>query len=197
MRHTRLYLSGFVLIAFGSLFAFAALAQGWIHFADREEYFSVNLPHQPAIEDITYSSEFHAELPAKLYTAADEQVSYKITVVNYAPSNIPSPRNVYDLRGSIAYAAWNIRQRGGEITYDAYAQIDRIDGHHLQITNPDQSRTFVAIHLHDSRLYILEALAAPGTPPPAQFQQSLSILDENGDPVRYDLDFRTRIAQPG
>ncbi len=187
----------FILAAIASLYAFSAAAQGWVHFADREELFSVNLPHEPAVEEITYHSEFHAELPAKIYTASDAQVDYTITVVNYAASNLASPRNVYDLRGSIAFAAWNIRQRGGEITYDAYAQIDRIDGHHLQITNPDQSRTFVAIHLHDNRLYILEAIASPGTPPPAQFQQSLSILDENGERIRYDLDFRTRIDQPG
>ncbi len=186
-----------ILPAMASLYACSAAAQGWVHFADREEFFSVNLPLEPTVEEIIFHSEFHAELPAKVYTASDAQVDYTITVVNYAASNVPNPRKVYDLRGSIAYAAWNIRQRGGEITYDAYAQIDRIDGHHLQITNPDQSRTFVAIHLHDNRLYILEAIASPGTPPPAQFQQSLSILDANGEPVRYDLDFRTRIEPPG
>jgi len=187
----------FILAAIASLYAFSAAAQGWVHFADHGEFFSVNLPHEPTVEEITYNSEFHAELPAKIYTASDPQVDYTITVVDYAPSDIPSPRKVYDLRGSIAFAAWNVRQRGGEITYDAYAQIDRIDGHHLQITNPDQSRTFVAIHLHANRLYILEAIASPGTPPPAQFQQSLSILDENGERIRYDLDFRTRIEAAG
>ena len=190
-------LATLVFTVVGSLCGYPAIAQTWFEFVETEELFSVNLPHQPAVEEIIYHSEFHAELPAKVYTAADEQMRYTITVVNYAPSTVPSPRSVYDLRGSIAYAAWNIRERGGDITYDAYAQIDRIDGHHLQITNPDQSRTFVAIHLHDSRVYILEAIAAPGTPPPAQFQQSLSILDENGNPIRYDLDFRTRIEQPG
>jgi hypothetical protein len=187
----------FLLPAIAWLYAFSAAAQGWVHFSDRGEFFSVNLPHEPTVQETIYHSEFHAELPAKIYTASDGQVDYAITVVDYAPSNVPSPRNVYDLRGSIAYAAWNVRRRGGDITYDAYAQIDRIDGHHLQITNPDQSRTFAAIHLHDSRLYILEAIAAPGTPPPAQFQQSLSILDANGEPIRCELDFRTRVEQPG
>jgi hypothetical protein len=187
----------FLLPAIAWLYAFSAAAQGWVHFSDRGEFFSVNLPHEPTVQETIYHSEFHAELPAKIYTASDGQVDYAITVVDYAPSNVPSPRNVYDLRGSIAYAAWNVRRRGGDITYDAYAQIDRIDGHHLQITNPDQSRTFAAIHLHDSRLYILEAIAAPGTPPSAQFQQSLSILDANGEPIRCELDFRTRVEQPG
>ena len=42
---------------------------------------------------------------------------------------------------AVDYAAWNIRKRGGEITYDAWTNVDRIAGHMLQITNTDQSRT--------------------------------------------------------
>ncbi len=185
MRLVNLVLAALVLIFTGP-----AAAQGWVHFADREELFSVNFPHEPTIEEISYHSEYHLELPAKVYTAADAGVSYKVVVVNYESAQ------VVDVRGSIAYAAWNFRQLGGEITFDAYAQVDRIEGHQLQITNPDLSRTYVAIHLHKSRLYILEATTPAGTPPPGHFQQSLSILDENGDRIRYNLDadgVRTRV----
>ena len=38
-----------------------------------------------------------------------------------------------------------------------------------------------------TRLYIVEARAAPEATPPIHFQQSLSILDENGDIVRFYL----------
>jgi hypothetical protein len=172
------------------LFAVPASAQDWVHFADREELFSVNLPHEPTIAEVTYHSEYHVELPAKVYTASDDHVSYEVTVINYEDTQ------VVDVRGSIAYAAWSFRQRGGEITFDAYAQIDRIEGHQLQFTNSDSSRTYVAIHLHKSRLYILEATAPAGTPPPGHFQQSLSILDETGERIRYNLDadgVRTRV----
>ena len=55
-------------------------------------------------------------------------------------------------------------------------------------TNADKSRTFVAIHLHARRLYILEATVPPNSVPPALFQQSLRILDENGTQIRYNLD---------
>jgi hypothetical protein len=170
-----------------------ANAQDWIEYVNRDEMFAVNLPHDPAVEEIVYESEFHAQLPAKVFTASDGMTDHKITVVDYTDDPIAPPRNVYDLRGSIAYAAFNIRKRGGEITYDSWAQIDRIEGHQMQITNDDGSRTYVAIHLHGTRLYILEARARPGAPPPIQFQQSVSILDENGEVVRYDIDFRTRI----
>ena len=185
MRLATLSIAGVIL-----LFAAPAAAQDWVHFADREELFSVNFPHEPTVEEISYHSEYHVELPAKVYTASDDQVSYQVTVVNYDGTQ------VVDVRGSIAFAAWNFRQRGGEITFDAYAQIDRIEGHQLQFTNSDQSRTYVAIHLHKSRLYILEATAPAGTPPPGHFQQSLSILDETGERVRYNLDadgVRTRV----
>jgi hypothetical protein len=185
MRAAALFLA---LIAAG--ISAPAFAQGWIEFVEREQLFSVNLPHEPSVEDIVYHSEYHAELPAKVYEAADEHVRYKIIVVDYRDTQ------VVDVRGSIAFAAWNYRQRGGEITFDAYAQVDRIEGHQLQITNPDGTRTYVAIHLHASRLYILEAVADPGTPPPGHFQQSLSILDDAGNRIRYDLDadgVRTRV----
>jgi hypothetical protein len=55
------------------------------------------------------------------------------------------------------------------------------------------SRSYIAIHFHGERLYILEARAKPGSPPPIQFQQSLSILDEDGVVVRYDVDLITRV----
>ncbi len=74
------------------------------------------------------------------------------------------------------------------MTYDAYAQVDRIEGHQLHITNRDKSLTFVGIYLHARRLYILEATVPPGSPGAAHFQQSLSILDEEGNRIRYELD---------
>ena len=47
-----------------------------------------------------------------------------------------------DVLGSIAWAAWNVRKRPGiQITYDAYAQADRIEGHEIYLVNPDKSQT--------------------------------------------------------
>ncbi len=160
-----------------------SFAQGWIVYVDRAERFSVNFPGEPTVQDLTYMSQRGDTLPARLYTAQEGPRRYSITVVNYADAD-----SVVDVRGSIAYAAWNFRKRGGEVTYDAFAQVDRIQGHQLQITNADQSRTFVAIHLHARRLYILEATVPPGTPPPVDFQISLYILDEEGKRIRYNLD---------
>ncbi len=186
-------IANLVLAVLGSLYVVSAAAQGWNEFIDREELFIVHLPHPPAVDDITYVSEYQAALPGKIYTISNEQVNYSITVVNYGETPIEGDRTVWDFAGAVDYAAWNIRKRGGEITYDGWAQSDRIPGHQLQILNSDGSRILVAIRSHGTRLYILEARAAPGAPLPNNFQQSLRILDENGEVVRYDTDFTTRI----
>ena len=57
---------------------------------------------------------------------------------------------------------------------------DQVEGHRLQLTNPDGSRTFAAIYRHGTRLYILEATVPTGAPAPGLFQQSLHVLDEEG-----------------
>jgi len=160
-----------------------ALAQHMVEFVDTAERFGVTLPGQPAIREITYTSWRNATLPARVYTVDDGPRRYSVTVVNYA-----ADKDVTDVLGSIAFAAWNIRRRGGDVTYDAYTQADRIEGHELYITNPDRSLTYAAIYLHARRLYILEATVPRGSAPPLAFQQSLVILDDKGARIRYELD---------
>ena len=160
-----------------------AFAQGWIEYRDLAERFQVSLPGQPAIEEITYTSWQGATLPARVYSIEDGPGRYSVTVVNYS-----SDEDVVDVLGSIAHEAWKIRRRGGEITFDSYAVADYIEGHELYITNADESRTLVRLFLHAKRLYILEATVPRGAPPPLLFPQSLQILDEQGDRIRYQVD---------
>ena len=105
-------------------------------------------------------------------------------MVNY--SNIDHSTT---LKSALPYAILKYRQMG-EVTYDMYAHIDRVDGHQLQITRPDGRRLFVALHFHypDRRLYILEAEVPPGETPPALFQVSLQFLDQEGSSIRYQID---------
>ena len=162
--------------------AVPALAQGWIEYVSRDQFFSVNLPVQPVVTDFTFVSEYGVTLNGKRFTANQGQSRFKVDVIDYRG------QQVTDVRGSIANMATIYRRNGGEVTFDQYAQVDRIEGHQLQITNPDRSRTYVAIHLHKSRLYVLEAIVPVGAPPPILFQASLSILDAQGNEIRYDLD---------
>ena len=57
--------------------------------------------------------------------------------------------------------------------------------HGTLVTNPDGSRTFGAVNMHGTRLYLLEATVPRGAPAPGLFQQSLMFLDDEGRVIRY------------
>ena len=141
-----------------------SLAQEWIEYVNRAERFGVNLPGPPTVLETTYQPQRGAALKARVYRVQDGPRRYSVTVVDYAGAD-PT-----DVRGSIAWETWNIRKRGGTITYDAFAQVDRIEGHELHIINSDKTLTNVAIHLHARRLYILEATGPPNSPGALHFQ---------------------------
>jgi len=82
------------------------------------------------------------------------------------------------------------------VTYFAWATIDRIVGRQIHLTNPDQSRTFVQIHIYADRLYIFEATVPPRAPEPGLFQQSPRFLDAEGKPVRYQDNYLDRYGLP-
>lgn len=188
-----------LVIAVSLTFSGTVSAQGWIEFLDKERLFGVNLPGEPDAADIEYTSAHDAVLPARVYTVENGDRRYSVTIVDYTdaqrihaerPDRTEASGNewIKDVRASVAHEAWNFRKRGGEVTYDAWSDIERVEGHQIQITNPDASRTYAGIYLHDSRLFILEANVPAGWPPPIMFQQSLFFFDEAGVRVRYELE---------
>lgn len=187
-------------------------AQEWIEYSSRQDLFFVNFPHEPTIETITYVSAQEAPLPGRVYTATSGQSRYSMTVVDYSRieeiqqervKNCPpdvhmscvgtgpdgptgSGYSKLDKAGAIDFATWHIIQRGSKITYFAWSVVDYISGRWIHSTNADGSRTYNAIHMHDDRLYILEATVPKGYPEPGIFHQSLRIIDEKGLPIRYN-----------
>jgi len=45
-------------------------AQEWIQFASRTDFFGVNFPGEPKVEDIAYPTEYGITLPGRVYRAA-------------------------------------------------------------------------------------------------------------------------------
>jgi hypothetical protein len=142
-------------------------AQGWIEYVNETDRFIMAFPGEPIVEDTTYPTELGVTLPARRYSAGRSPSRFVLTVVDYTQAERVHRERCAQLgehdcdgleagievRGAIAFAAWNYRRTTeGEITYDAYAQVDGVPGHQLQITNPDGSRTFVAVHLNARRL---------------------------------------------
>lgn len=190
---------GMLIASIGSMPA--AYGQSWFEYVNREDRFGVNFPSEPEIDSVEYTSEFGAVFPAKVYRAMRGDDLYAVTVVDFAESQqvhaamekteAASGANVWinDQRAAVAKAAREFRQRGGDVTYDAWSHIDLVEGHQLQITNDDGSRTYAAMYFNgDSRrLFVLEATVSPRSPPAGQFQQSLRFLNVEGERVRYRL----------
>jgi hypothetical protein len=176
-----------------------ANAQDWQTFTDRDEFFAINFPGEPEVTEFLYNSEWGGRLPAKAYNLTANDVDYRVTMVRYGTDETSYVQVddhtdddfpwLYDFRGSIAYAAHNIRKRGGKVTFDAWHHIEMVEGHQLHITHEDGSRTYAGIYLYKDtgRLYIVEAKAPADALPQGLFQQSLNFLDEKGNRVRYIL----------
>ena len=198
-----------------------AFAQGWIDYASRADFFSVNFPREPKVQDIRYTSEYEAVFPARVHSYEDGPNRYSVTVVDYTDAErIHAERAKkcppdahsgcageaagaqglgswkYDLRGALDYASWKLMQRDAKLTFFVWGVIDRVEGRQLHFTNADRSRTFVAIHMHENRLYILEATVPAGAPEPGLFQQSLQFLDKDGKSVRYEAIYSNGFPPP-
>jgi hypothetical protein len=175
MKNLRSWCAVLLLVSAG-----AAHAQAWIEYRNEEWRFAINFPEQPTAREVEWISEDDLAVPAVRFETRRGESVYSVTAADYREARLVT------MQGSEAHTAANYRKLG-EVTYDAYAQVDRIRGLQLQITKPDQRRLFVQIHVHDGILYVAEADVPPRAPPPGQFQQSLQILDQNGVRIRYTM----------
>ena len=204
MRLTPLLSSILVVSLSGTSFA-----QEWDEFVSKDERFSCNFPGTPTVTETTWTSQFGAILPARIYSGTQGSGRYSITVVDYNPiQRLLSERSMScpagaetcqgihdwglgywknDVRGAVVYASSKLLQRDAKIVSVMANFADLVAGQEVQLTNnADQSRTFASIYMHDNRLIVLEATVPKGYPPPTIFQQSLSWLDDKGVRIRYN-----------
>ena len=198
MRHIPLIAAAFNLLISGPAFA-----QEWIEYTSQQDFFTINFPTEPKVQDITYTTEYDITLPGRVYSAAEGKNRYSVTVIDYtgaegihadrskkckatgAYPDVCADHARLDLRGALIYATWGFLKRDAKVTFYAYYNSDLVEGQQLQLSNPDGSRTFAAVHMHENRIYILEGTVPKGAPQPALFQQSLGFIDKEGKRVRY------------
>jgi hypothetical protein len=202
-----MHLMRFALAALLFSLPCAAAAQEWTEFASREDRFTVNFPGEPKISETTWSSEYGAVLPARVYSAAIGPSRFSVTAVDYngverllsekakscppgaeACSGIGDTGVGYwknDVRGAVSYATWRLIQRSAKVTHFMWNFVEMVSGQQVQLTNEDGSRTFASIYMHENKLVIVEGTVPRGYPEPGLFQQSLGWLDEQGEGIRY------------
>jgi hypothetical protein len=184
-----------------------AAAQEWTEYTSVQDGFRVDFPGQPKISEMTWTSEYDYTLPARVYTAERGRERYSVTVVDYAPiqqqgierrkkcppgaepcigSDIGGEGHwKHDTRGAIVYAVSKFLARDAKVTRYLWGHQDLVEGHLLQMTNRDGSRTFAFVTMHEMKLHILEGTVPAGSPEPGLFQQSMGFVDKDGNGIRY------------
>lgn len=177
--------------AFVALFiSGAACAQTWDSYVNRENFFTVNLPGDPAMKEVPYKTVKGTDLTARVFTAVApagtrSSGTYTVTVVDYS-----NAKN--ELGDAMEQARKAILAKGAS-KYDAVNNMDMHRGWALTVETPDKHRILGQIVIAaNNRIYITEADTPMNVPPPAQFQASLQILDKDGVRIRT----RTVIAAP-
>jgi hypothetical protein len=198
----RLFFLLFVLVA-----SAPAVAQEWTEYQHIQDGFKVVFPGQPTIAETTWLSEYEYKLPTRTYSAARGRERYSVTVVDYAPiapqgqerrTRCPAGAETcigsdlggeghwkHDTRGAIVFAVSKFLERDAKVTRYNWGHQDLVEGHHLQLTNRDGSRTFAFVGMHEMKLYILEGTVPAGAPEPGLFQQSMGFVDKEGRGIRY------------
>jgi hypothetical protein len=198
-------------LAFALLLSIPALAfaQEWEEYTSLQDGFRLNFPGQPKVNEITWTSQLNYVLPGRVYSAERNGEKYSLTVVDYstitqqgierakscppgnancrgnAPETLGAGYARHDERGAIVFATFKLLQRDAKLNAMTYDWQDLVEGHIVQLTNADKSRTFAWIGMRAHKLYILEGTVPEGRPEPGLFQQSMQWVDKNGNGVRY------------
>jgi hypothetical protein len=185
-----------------------ASAQEWIEYVSKEDRFTGNFPGQPRVTQTTYTTQYGAELPTRVYSAEKGKSRYALTVVDYsqiekvltekAQKCAARTEGCYggtgfsgvghwrlDFHGAIMHATSKFLLRDSKLTQLNWNTNYSVGGHQIHLTNRDGSRTMAAVYMHNQKLYIIEGTAPEGEAEPGLFQQSFGWIDENGGNIRY------------
>src|SRR2546430_14415325 len=73
-----------IAAALSGFLAAPAFAQEWIEYSNQKDFFSITLPGEPTVREITYETEYAIKLPGRVYTYEANRNRYSVTVVDYA-----------------------------------------------------------------------------------------------------------------
>ena len=146
------------------------------YYINREYRFAVIFPGEPMAREVNYTTSSGASVPARQFYIEQGGDRFTLTVVVF-PSGPEVDNQVVD------HAAAQLRQKG-EVRFQFAEEYDPgLPGRQLNIFQSDRRQLRASVYMWDHRLYITEAIAAPGDSDALQFEQSIMLLDEDGEDV--------------
>ena len=160
-------------------FSAAAIAQSEPSplYRNNDYKFAVIFPGQPMAKDVTYLTKDGASVPARQFYVEQGGDRYSVTLVKLANAAAVD----FDI---VKYTAEQIRQKGTVRFQFAFCYDPGIPGRQLNLSESNGHQLRASVYMWDHQLYVTEVSAAPGSQAALQFEQSITILDANGD----DLD---------
>jgi hypothetical protein len=146
-------------------------------YRNTDYHFAIIFPGAPMARDITYMTKNGASVPARQYYVEEGENRYSLTLVKF-PDAAAIDRDI------IEYAAQQILQKGRTNFQFSFCYDPGIPGRQLNLAESNGHQLRASVYMWDHQLYITEASAAPGSSAALQFEQSVTILDANGN----DLD---------
>ena len=142
-------------------------------------------PGKPMIRDFTYR-DGERSAPARQFYLNDDGAFFSVTVAHFA-DGAEEDETLVDSAAATMY-------RRGDLRFEESVFYDtpRIPGRQYSIVLEDGRFLRGSIYTARNRLYITEALAAPTHVDAFKFEQSVSMIDENGT----DLDGNPILATP-
>jgi hypothetical protein len=161
----------------------------WEEYVNRENFFQVNFPGEPIVTEVPYRTVKGTNLTAHVFTATAPASSitagtYRVTVVDYT-----SAQN--ELGDAIEQARQAMLAKG-TAKYDGRENLDMHRSWRVTVETPTSRILGEILIAANNRVYIVEGETPIALPPPAQFQASIQVLNDEGVRIRT----RTEIAAP-
>jgi hypothetical protein len=170
----------FVLIL-ALVFGAGTTSAAWEEYIYLDQNIAIQFPSKPQISKGTYDSAYAKGLPSTVYSAEDDHVIYKLTVVE-----LPNrPEMGANFLNEAAY--WLMRK--GDMLYADFPRVyqdpNGIYGVTLMVDRPDGSRVRTSIYFNRGRLYVADTILLP-----SRNDKDMSIPSRFDQTIRFPPDGR-------
>jgi len=139
------------------LFPGTGPASAWQEYVYLDQGVAIQFPAKPQAIKSTYDSVFAKGLPSMIYSAEEDHVLYKLTVIDLA--------NSPDMGANfLNEAAYSLMRQGDVLFTDfprVYQDAKSIYGVTLVVDRTDGSRVRSSLYYHKGRLYFADAVVLP------------------------------------
>ena len=151
---------------------------GELSYINCQAGFGIEYPAPPMVRDIQYTTNTGRMVPARQFYVQRGQDLFQVTVArfNYGP---PIDEAAMDHAADALKARGQVRREEREAAYDP-----GYPGRQLSVALTNNRMLRASVYMMEHKLYITEAVADAGDPIALQFEQSITMVNEQG--VDYD-----------